>query len=174
METPMTANTPRDVWEVEISNECSCGMYECMDCGAVTSEENSCDSCGLELEMGDGCFEYYEGYCSGKCFEFPEEDLQALWNEFKNQVPAETGFYVIEGSNLGWRRLSGYRIIESSIENLWEQVSVRSEWRQEWRFDQNEKTLTGIQTHHDAPIGESYVVRPATIAEAKAHEENAI
>lgn len=44
---------------VEEAMERSSVMYECMDCGAATSEENRCDSCGLELDMGEGYFEYY-------------------------------------------------------------------------------------------------------------------
>lgn len=153
---------PDHVEIVEIENTCTCEQFKCPECGESTFEEEFCEECEYRPEEGESFERDYDYDCYGTCWDLAVEDLETIWERFKAAVPSETGYYTISGSNMGWRHLSGQRIVEEDVENLYEQISVNSEWSQWWTFDPHAGTLVARQSHHDAPMGEYYSITPAT------------
>lgn len=153
---------PDRVEIVEIENTCTCEWFKCPECGESSYDENYCVTCDYFPGEGENFERDYEYDCYGWCWELAAGELESLWEQFKAAVPSETGYYTISGSNMGWRHLSGQRIVEEDVENLYEQISVNSEWSQRWTFVPHAGTLVARQSHHDAPTGESYTITPAT------------
>lgn len=147
---------------VEIQNTCNCEAYWCEEC-YVMNWESTCEECEATLEQD------YTYDCGGTCWEEMKEDAQFFWEALQERRPSDTGFYTITGIDIGWRRLRGQKIVTVDVE-LWEQISVDTEWTQRWSFDNETGELIIVQSHHDAPTGETYTVAPTTEKELRAME----
>jgi hypothetical protein len=103
-------------------------------------ESASIDSNGEEVwTTGEDCF---------GCYDDSVEWLRVLvrtWAK-ENGLPSET--VRIEGTGLGWQKLSGYKVVDiSEIENL----DLSGEYRIEFTLDGKE--LTAQRWSHDEPMG---------------------
>lgn len=166
----MFTELPDHVETVKIENTCTCEYFECPECGEETYENDYCEECE-HSSVGSTNFEpNYDYNCSGLCWDLAVEDLESLWERFKAAVPTETGYYTISGKDMGWLHRSGQRIVEEDWQNVYELISVNSEWTQYWMFDPIAKTLVATQSHHDAPTGESYTFAPSTEIEVAQYD----
>lgn len=153
--------------EVSISNTCSCDMWSvnCADCGSTESvsyEQTNyqsprvCPACGSEnIDFCD-----YAEICDGECF---ASDNEYLESEISKLNSNDQNYVFIGASNVGWQNTSGWRV--ESLDNIgYDTFAVNGECSQHWTFP-GDGTATVVQSHHDSPTGESYQIRPATLAE---------
>ena len=153
--------------EVHISNECSHEIWvvDCIDCGEnefVYQQENNyqeprvCPRCGSEnIDYRD-----YAEICDGSCFTDAKEYLESEISKLNSN---DQNYVFIGASNVGWLNKSGWRV--ESLDNIgYDTFSINGEWEQHWTFP-GDGTATVVQSHHDSPTGESYKIRPATLAE---------
>lgn len=70
--------------------------------------------------------------------------------------------YFVEGSNMGWRRLSGHLGLSALDARAYitRAFPRTSDWTLKGTYDGRCKVLSFILWHHDAPTGEHYTVRP--------------
>lgn len=146
---------------IVISSGCTCDSWKvwCIECGYETwvyeepLSELPCPDCGEALEDQPS----YET-CEGECY----EDAKSLIESKLSKIPFESGYAYIGGQNMGWRQRSGFKI-EEADEVSPSSLSVNGDWTQYWSFE-SDKALVQQGTH-DAPTGEFYEIRNATLAE---------
>lgn len=140
---------------VTVTNRCQCAY--CADCEmGVVTDSGDCPECGREVVYIADCFGCYED--AQTCL----ADAVAGW---MHANPAPHGLYVVFGSNMGWRHLSGYKIVREG-DNVSEAISVNSDWVQRWTVEAwSGGALTASQSHHDS-WGESYTFAPVSEEDA--------
>lgn len=76
------------------------------------------------------------------------------------QQISPSGFFFVEGRNMGWRHLSGQMDVTAgdAREFVSKAFPKTSEWSLRGSFDETQKILTFSLYHHDAPTGELYTV----------------
>lgn len=154
-----TVATPETfaIRDFEITNACQC--YICIECsiGYVGHDDSPCENCDGRIEHANHCFD-----CLSDDKAIITETAKAWFAA--NQAP--DGVYIIEGTGMGWRHRSGIKAITSDAD-VSAAIAVNSEWTQSWFIDPRTKgEFKATQSHHDS-MGEVYVIRPATRAEAK-------
>lgn len=151
----MTAIAPElttyPIEKFAVTNTCQCGY--CPEChiGFTGGLYEPCEDCGTPIEPSPG-------YCDGDCSDAEHvTDTLTAWLAANH---SEHG-YLITGSNMGWRRHTGIKVIGADeTPDACELLSVDSEWNQEWTINPIEGgKCTATQWHHDAPLGESYTIR---------------
>jgi hypothetical protein len=128
----MTITTESGTYTAEYTNECSCQVYD---------HESD---------------EYFDApYCYGDCWEFVIEDFtnitEHLFSE-NNQGFRITGFPVWNGT------VDGYFSARNGEDLLRSITPERASWR--LRLTIHPDHLTGILSHHDAPMGGKITVTP--------------
>ena len=104
-----------------------------------------------------------------EAFEMACQDTKSLsleYDEFLCQFDSilhkisESGFFFVEGRNIGWRHLSGHLGVSASDARSFisKAFPKTSEWTLRGSFDVNRKILEFFLHHHDAPTGEFYIV----------------
>lgn len=112
--------------------------------------------------------------------EFPEdvEDVSDYWQDFKDGLTeimqkkrGRTGYYRADGEKMGWESRSGHKYFKADdAAELLEAILPRT---QEVTIRVNHCGVKGLYikvSHHDAPMGENYYVRPVSESE---YEKNA-
>lgn len=106
-------------------------------------------------------FDYVECFCW--------VDNQALISEglanWAQAHPSPEDLYLLQGRSMGWRQLNGSNITELNYERPSDMFGVNSDYTQEWSFSENpeeQSFITIIQSHHDAPTGETYTIAALT------------
>ena len=99
---------------------------------------------------------------------FEYDDFLSEFDSILHKISA-SGFFFVEGRNMGWRHLSGHlgvsaRDARSFISKAFPKTS---EWSLRGSFDETQKILTFALSHHDAPTGEFYTVRPGKFCELR-------
>lgn len=148
-----TETTANALVDFEVTNECQC--LHCNSCEMSFQSsyfDTECPDCGNDGEhLGDcfGCYEYMHD---------PVIEAATAWFAAN---PSDAGLYTIAGENLTWRRLSGYKIIDSS-DDVIDAISVNATWRQTWTINPTAGgQFTATMSHHDVPTGSSFTIRPA-------------
>ncbi|MCQ9385137.1 hypothetical protein [Brevibacterium moorei] len=140
---------------IEITNSCLCRYCEDCNAGYIgLPDDDACPECDA-VGVWDGCM---------GCWEDMHECVEGMVDRYQMEHPSPAGYYMIEGSNMGWLHRSGYRLVDEN-DDWSDALAVRSEWTQVWTLSDDGK-LTAKQYHHDAPMGESFTFRPATQDEA--------
>lgn len=145
---------PNKVTRMIIGNDSSKMMY--LDRVAEGDQGGS-----YEDYLNSGLFQVDDGIL----WESEREMLGELvtdWNQIRADEGDETDYAVIEGRGIGWRGLSGSKVV--SFEELDENPSDviapnTSDYSQDWMINKD-GNIEVIQSHHDAPTGESYTIRP--------------
>jgi hypothetical protein len=87
------------------------------------------------------------------------EDFLEEFDSILHKI-SPSGFFFVEGRNMGWRHLSGH--LDVSAKDARSFISKAfpktSEWKLCGSFDETRKILTFTLSHHDAPTGEFYTV----------------
>lgn len=85
------------------------------------------------------------------------------------QKISPSGFFFVEGRNMGWRHLSGHLGISAKDARSFisKAFPKTSEWSLRGSFDDNRKILTFTLSHHDAPTGEFYTVMEGRFCEMR-------
>lgn len=101
-------------------------------------------------------------YTECDCPEMTEANISDMLEKWTEANPSPDDIYRIEGVNMGWRNLSGYNITDIDYEHPTCMMGVNSDFTQKWSFPDTLKgsEISIIQSHHDAPTGESYVIKP--------------
>lgn len=161
---PMTSDLHRG--PVELLNHCIHYNYICEDCDELNVERDYfaddfsiCMYC--DHDNGDNPPSMRSSYEYGcPCWEDDTEYLKDCINNAISRQPDHDSWthVLIRGYNIGWRYLSGWRsmTIEEFLDEPWSAMSVNTEWTQRWQIIDG--VLTCTQSHHDAPMGESYFI----------------
>lgn len=133
--------------DFELSNTCECSYCATCDMG---TEGYTCSECQKDTTPLD--------YCDGGCYEYK---LDWLHEELENYLAANgnPSTLQVNGSSIGWRRLSGYATCEANSKNLLDVLTFNGDWRLRFTFDGND--LHVIRWSHDEPTGTSFYVVPA-------------
>lgn len=145
------------VRDCEITNTCQC--YICIECsiGYVGHDDSPCENCDGKVERANYCFD---------CLSDDKAIITETAEAWFKANPSPDDVYIIEGTGMGWRGRSGTKGITSS-DDVSEAIAVDAEWTQSWFIDPKAKgEFKATQTHHDS-LGEVYMIRPATRAEAR-------
>lgn len=152
-----------DTNTVELSTTCRYVHKYCTECEYTTDleyGEDDCPECGTDLSDEPEDYDY-----DCPCWESDTDDLRYFVRQWVERNPAKSGYYVIDGSGMGWRNLSGMKIISADeLETEpWEGMGVNSDWTQTWKITPKRGgELTVSQSHHDA-WGEHYEIRVLTM-----------
>lgn len=134
--------------------ECDCGHY------AVASEwgENGeCLECGSEVEWDEAHAEWFPCDCFELTADYLTTELAAALPDTSDSN--SIAVVRIEGRNLGWRNLTGYRVMsrDDFLDNPHEAIAPeRTEWTQRWTIGPD--GVECMQSHHDSPTGEYITV----------------
>jgi hypothetical protein len=87
-----------------------------------------------------------------------KESMDAITKLMSN-IKKNTGYWHVEGKNMGWRNLSGYKNAKASTsEELFSEIMPNTEYN--GRVEASPKSLEITLYHHDSPTGEFYSVNP--------------
>jgi hypothetical protein len=91
------------------------------------------------------------------CDDFEYEDFINLFSKELQRISNGEMKFKVEGKNLGWRKLNGYKYIKiSSAEDFIEEIFPKTEYSGNIKvFNDRLKILL---CHHDSPTGETYIV----------------
>jgi hypothetical protein len=125
-------------WDLDLSNLCSCAIYDGETDTFLPSPE-----------------------CLGDC----GEDTLMMWAEAIKPLfdAAETWWWRIDGLPL-WNRTASGWVIAKNPADLLEGMTVRGEWH--LRGFVKEDHIKALLSHHDAPTGGWLTARPATEEES--------
>ena len=152
---------------IEFSNYCNhtechcqeCDTYSIMDPGEST---DTCPNCGSDdfEELGEllDC-----PYC-----EESHKLAQEIWETWSENHPAPHGWYICDGSGLGWQNRSGLKPLKSDIDAILEEFSLDTDWTMDFPSLEIAKTADEFHIaryHHDSPMGESIDIKPADFEE---------
>lgn len=144
--------------ETTLTNTCQCYYCESCEMGFVDSPDGTgtCPECE---EDGEPDF-----HCSG-CWEVFTWQLDDDLKAWLQRNPSPTGKYRIDGTGMGWRNRTGWKIVdedEMTAEQLAWAIGPNTEWIQRWSVEPRiGGSLRCSQSHHDA-MGEGYTITPLT------------
>lgn len=153
---------------IEISNGCTCTEYQCEDCDnymLVSPDEDAtvCDMCGSEDITDTGA--PYDCPC---CEENPSL-AQEIWETWTETHPAPYGWYICDGSGLGWQNRSGLKPLNAEVDDILDEFSLDTDWTMHFPTFEDAKsadTFHITRSHHDSPMGEGIEIKPANFEEA--------
>jgi len=94
---------------------------------------------------------------------------QMAWDDFKDQISelmdemGDGSFWYAAGENLGWQHMSGEKYFQADNgEELLKAILPKTDVTIHVYWERPRKELRFRVSHHDAPMGETYYVRPAT------------
>jgi hypothetical protein len=124
--------------EMTLTATCSCEVYD----------EETNDSKPAE-------------FCYGDCY---TDDLEYYTEAFLNPWLEAKGIMAdspvrIEGSGMGWRRLSGHK--DTSARNIIDDLTFDGDWTLMVRYDGSD--LSFVRYSHDEPTGASFSVVPVSL-----------
>ena len=135
-----------EVMTAKITNDCTCTY--CPACGlGYLGDCEKCDACGGETKYDKDCFGCYEDSIGW---------VKELLDEWKTRN-GEPEYIRINGSAMGWRRLTGYSDTTADVNEMFDKLSLNGDWRLEF-------TLTGadmkiVRRSHDE-LGASFTLAP--------------
>jgi len=90
---------------------------------------------------------------------FEYDNFLSEFDSILHKISA-SGFFFVEGRNMGWRHLSGHLGVSAGDARAFisKAFPKTSEWSLRGSFDVDRKILEFFLYHHDAPTGESYIV----------------
>jgi hypothetical protein len=135
----------------EIHSSCVC-MW-CPKCEMTTEPDEGykCPECGDEMEYSEG------GCWDGFCYEYAKEDFENFFNEWAKENNAD--YYAIYGSNMGWLHKSGHTGRLSDFDEVYEMLTIDSDFTLYWKLSEDKKTLSVSRSSHDE-YGAYFEVRP--------------
>lgn len=106
--------------------------------------------------------EHVINYIDCDCCEYTEGSIAHELARWTHANPSPEDLYLITGSDMGWMRRSGCKITEIDYDHPTGMIGVDSDFTQRWKFEKDLKgsEVSIIQSHHDAPTGESYTMKP--------------
>lgn len=127
------------------------------------------DECELALTeakalVEDGIFDSEEeaffAVCSDSHWLRDEyQDFTDLLSDILKTI-SEHGQFLVHGSNIGWRHLSGSMQLQAdNAGELIDRCFPKTDWIFRGEFDPDRNALTCRVYHHDAPTGETYEIR---------------
>lgn len=152
---------------IEFSSHCNhdefhcteCDTYSIMDPGEPTDTCPNCDSDDFE-ELGEAP----DCPCIGDNHEFAQE----IWETWTDKHPAPYGWYICDGSGLGWQNRSGLKPLRADFDNILEEFSLDTDWTMDFPSLEIARTSDEFHIsryHHDSPMGESIDIKPADFEE---------
>ena len=153
---------------IEFSNTCSCTEFHCEECEAdmvfgSDEDDTVCETCGSEDITYNGA--PWDCYCAEEGPSFAQE----IWEAWTATHPAPYGWYICDGSGLGWQNRSGLRPLNADVDNILEEFSLDTDWTMYFprlHDAPNAETFHISRSHHDSPMGESIEIKPANFEEA--------
>lgn len=183
-----TVDAPTETTETEntmttftVENTCPHCDVDCMECGegfmedyfTLHTENAVCPNCGA---TGDLLIEREHSYdCD--CVQININYANECFAHWQQHNPAPYGVYTLTAKHLGWRRVPGYMTIDEDENNIIALLDIDTEWTIDLDNVLNaelyEQPIDNVfhitRSHHDAPTGETIVVRPASFEEALRH-----
>ncbi len=105
---------------------------------------------------------YYDEAEDEDSFDLIQISFENFLEEFDSILHkiSPSGFFFVEGRNMGWRHLSGQMDVTAgdAREFISKAFPKTSEWSLRGSFDFTRKILEFSLYHHDAPTGELYTV----------------
>lgn len=152
--TPLDAPEGAQTRTVVVSNTCQCRYCPSCEMGFQEDPE-ALDGCPECPEDGQ-----YLGDCLG-CWEDMTGWLTEVAEEWAELNPSPVNLFLIDGSGMGWRSRSGYKVVgEDDLDDLARAIGPDTEWLQRWSAEiRPGGEFKAVQSHHDA-MGELYVVTP--------------
>lgn len=144
-------------------NSCQSLVWSEFDCIEARSAEY------LENKEASTKQEAFEMACQDSdSLSFEYEDFLSEFDSILHKISA-SGFFFVEGRNMGWRHLSGYLGVSAMDARsfICKAFPKTSEWSLRGSFDEVQKILTFTLSHHDAPTGEFYTVRQGKFCEER-------
>ena len=138
----------KNVWEFELSTNCTCQI--CEKCGILTEDER-CPEC--------------EGYtspasfCGGGCYEYKLGWIDEMVKEYA--VKNGHSHLILIGSRMTWRNLSGScEPIEATGSELLKALTFGNDYLLRFELDEN-NLLTVTRWSHDEPTGARFHAAPS-------------
>ena len=121
-----------------ITSDCTCEIYD-----------EDTDSTKLD-EYGEPA---RPEYCFGDCYTESVSDLmEALVKPYAEATGWNTTDPIkVEVSSIGWQRRSGYTF--TTLDGLVKTLQIDGDFRLEFEYDDEEKSLTARRYSHDEPTG---------------------
>lgn len=135
-------------------NFCESLIWSEFDCIAARATEY------LENKDANTEKEAFEMACQDtESLSFEYDEFLFQFDSILHQI-SESGFFFVEGRNIGWRHLSAQLNVtaRNAIEFISKAFPKTSEWTLRGSFDVDRKILEFFLHHHDAPTGEFYIV----------------
>lgn len=106
--------------------------------------------------------EHVINYIDCDCSDYTEQNIAHELARWTHANPSPEDLYLITGNDMGWMRRSGCKITEIDYDHPTGMMGVDSDFTQRWEFEKDLKgsEVSIIQSHHDAPTGESYTMKP--------------
>jgi len=114
----------------------------------------------LVIELTSSCV-CEEGDCWGyDCYTVVKEDLEEnIFPEFMERI-GNPDYLKIVGRNMGWQRVTGYRVVEAEFNKFFDSFLINGEWT--LKFTLSENILTVQRYSHDEPTGCSFTIETST------------
>ena len=106
--------------------------------------------------------EHVINYIDCDCCDYTEQNIAHELARWTYANPSPEDLYLITGNGMGWMRRSGCKITEIDYDHPTRMMGIDSDFTQRWGFEKDLKDseVSIIQSHHDAPTGESYTMKP--------------
>lgn len=132
----------------ELDTNCYCSS--CANCGiGYMDERELCDECNnpvSQLEYG----------CGGECWQDSKECADYAIQEYLDAIN-NPQYLRIDGQAMGWRRLSGHKIIRANWEELFNALALdRADYRLQFTYEDD--IFKVIRYSHDEPMGARFIV----------------
>ena len=144
-------------------NSCQSLVWSEFDCIEARAAEY------LENSQASSEKDAFEMAClDSDSLSFEYDDFLSEFDSILHKI-SESGFFFVEGRNMGWRHLSGYLGVSAGDARSFisKAFPKTSEWSLRGSFDEVQKILTFTLSHHDAPTGEFYTVRQGKFCEER-------
>lgn len=144
---------------VELTTTCIDCRY-CADCGLIQCSK-TCEDCdATDLDFAPEC----------GCFEWNIEAIGEMIAEWLKSIEDDRAV-IIEGTNMGWMHLSGWKFVESieASELVNAIAGGVQDFTQHWELD--EDGLKCVEYSHDAPTGATFSIREMSAAESAEYDE---
>lgn len=137
---------------IKFGLDTNCYCSSCANCGiSYMDQRELCDECNnpvSELKYG----------CAGECWQDSNECAEYALDEYLAAVN-NPQYLRIDGMNMGWRRVSGHRVIRANWKELKESLSLdRADYRLEFTYEDD--TFKAKRWSHDEPMGASFTITP--------------
>lgn len=101
-------------------------------------------------------------YTDCECMDDMRNEIDIAFDRWVENTFSPLNTYIIEGRNMGWRHQNGscYLELRYSDAHVIDLIGVNSDYTQKWSIPTAHEPITIVQSHHNAPTGETYTIKP--------------